>query len=368
MNNQEFEKIFSPTTIGNIQLENRLIMAPLTRSRSDDKGLANELMATYYSQRATAGLIISGATNISSYAYGYAKTPGIYTKEQVSSWKQVTDQVHKHNGKIICQLWHCGRISHYSLMPNEDKPLSASAIKADAEAFTKNGKEDTSEPQAMSLEQIESTIKDYTHAAQCAKDAGFDGIEIHCANGYLLHQFMATNCNRREDEYGGSIENRMRLPLEVLQSCLKIWDAQNIGVRIGPVSHFNDVSTEDPQRDYEYFAQKLSEENIAYIHVIEGHTGEKRNTEENFDYKSLKSKFKNNYISNNCLDFELAKDLIENNKADFACFGRKFIANPDLVERFKKGAELNELREDGLYGGGEKGYTDYPFLDNKNYI
>ncbi|MBD64802.1 MAG: alkene reductase [Halobacteriovoraceae bacterium] len=356
--------LFTSVQLGNIALKNKFVMAPLTRSRSDEKGLANDLMAKYYAQRAGAGLIISEATNISPYAYGYAMTPGIYTEEQVESWKKITQAVHDKDGKIFCQLWHCGRISHKDLMPNSVKPMSASIVKAQAQAFTKNGKVDTSEPQAMSHQDIKNTIKDYVHAAKCAKEAGFDGIEIHSANGYLLHQFLASNCNRRDDQYGGSIENRTRFPLEVISACLEVWDPGQMGVRIAPVSHFNDIETEDPQKDYEYYVSQLNEINLAYIHVIEGHTGEQRKTKFAFDYQQLKNKFRNSYMSNNCLDLQTANELVQSDKADLVCFGRKFIANPDLVARFKKGAELNELREEGLYGGDETGYTDYPFMDS----
>lgn len=368
MSSTENHPLFQPAKLGSCELRSRFIMAPLTRSRSDEKGLASDLMAKYYAQRSHdsgAGLIISEATNISPLAYGYALTPGIYSEEQTQSWKKVTDAVHEKGGKIFCQLWHCGRISHKDLMPNGEKPLSASPIQADAEAFTQEGKKQASEPQEMSQTQILATIKDYAHAAKCAKEAGFDGIEVHCANGYLLHQFIATQSNRRQDEYGGTIENRLRFPLAVIETCLEHWDAGQVGVRIAPVSHFNDVSTEDPQRDYEYFVDKLDKLSLAYIHVIEGNTGEERRTKIEFDYTQLKDKFSGQYISNNCLYLKKAKQLFNDKKLDFACFGRDFIANPDLVKRFKEEASLNELKEDGLYGGGEEGYTDYPFLENK---
>jgi len=360
----EKKSLFESAQLGSLTLKNRFIMAPLTRSRSDDNGLANDLMAKYYAQRASAGLIISEATNISPYAFGYALTPGIYTDEQVESWKNVTKAVHDKGGKIFCQLWHCGRISHSDLMPNNEKPFSASAIKAQAEAFTKEGKKEASEPREMSKEDIRNTIKDYVHAARCAKDAGFDGIEVHSANGYLLHQFLGNNSNRRTDEYGGSVEARSRFTLEVVSACLEVWSPGEIGIRLAPVSEFNDLKAEDPQRDYEYLVGKLDELNLAYVHIIEGNTGEKRDVGRDFDYSKLRENFKNNYISNNCLDLETAKKLVNEDRADFVCFGRKFIANPDLVERYEKGAELNDLKEEGLYGGGEEGYTDYPFLSN----
>lgn len=355
--------LFEPAKLGSLNLKNRFIMAPLTRSRSDEKGLANKMMAKYYAQRASAGLIISEATNISPYAYGYAFTPGIYTDEQVASWKQVTQAVHDKDGKIFCQLWHCGRISHVDLMPNQEKPLSASAVKADGEAFTRDGKKDASQPKAMSQQDIKNTIKDYVHAAKCALEAGFDGVEIHSANGYLLHQFIANNSNQRTDEYGGAVENRTRFTLEVVQAVLEVCDAKKVGIRLAPVSGFNDVQSEDPQRDYEYLVEKLNDFGLAYVHIIEGNTMETRDTDKNFDYGRLKELSNSSYMSNNCLDLKTAQSLYEDEKADFVCFGRKFIANPDLVSRFEQNASLNDLREEGMYGGDEEGYTDYPFMN-----
>ena len=336
-------------------------MAPMTRSRATEAGVPTDMMATYYGQRSGAGLIISEATNISQEAYGYALTPGIFTEEQVEAWKKITAKVHDEGGKIFCQLWHCGRVSHPDLQPENTKPVAPSAIKGNVQGFTKDGKKDSPEPRALETHEIPRIIGDYIKAAENSIKAGFDGVEVHSANGYLLHQFISESTNKREDQYGGSVENRCRLTLEVVQGVCSAIGPEKVGVRLAPVSDFNDVSTSDPQRDYEYLAEKLSWYNIAYMHIIEGKTQGDRNYK-NFDYGSLKSKFNGIYIANNNYNLELAQKSLDNKEADLICFGRPFIANPDLVIRYKEGAELNDIDEDNLYSGGEKGYIDYPFL------
>lgn len=356
--------LFEPVKMKNLTLDNRMIMAPLTRSRATKAGVPTELMAKYYGQRASAGLIISEATNISKEAYGYALTPGIFTDEQVEGWKMVLSSVHAKNGKMFCQLWHCGRVSHPDLQPENKKPVAPSAITPKAEAFTADGKKACEEPRALEINEISRIIGEYTLAAENALKAGFDGVEIHSANGYLLHQFISDSSNKRDDQYGGSVENRCRFTLDVVQAICSVIDSSKVGIRLAPVSDFNDVSTNDPQRDYEYLVEELGKYNLAYVHVIEGKTQGDRDYK-NFNYNNLKDKFNGLYMANNNYDRKLAFEKIKNREADLICFGRPFIANPDLVMRFKEDAELNELREDGLYGGDEKGYTDYPFMGEK---
>jgi len=357
----EQKDLFLPFETGPLKFKNRIIMAPLTRSRADEDGNPTPMMKEYYSQRAGAGMIISEATNISKEAVGYMKTPGIWSEEQILGWKIITDEVHQKGGTIFCQLWHCGRISHSDLQPDGDAPVSASEIGADADVFTSDGMKKSSTPRALKTEEIPRLISDYVHAATCAKKAGFDGVEVHSANGYLLHQFISDSSNKREDQYGGSIENRCRLTLEVIKAVTKVWGEERVAVRFGPVSPFNGVETSEPQKTYEYMLDTLNELSLAYVHVIEGKTGGDRDYGD-FDYKKFRDHYKGTYMANNNYDLDLALKKRENNTADLICFGRPFIANPDLVERYKKGADLNEIDSDTLYQGGKKGYTDYPFL------
>lgn len=358
----ETSKLFEPVQMKHLNLENRMVMAPLTRSRATENGVTTDLIAEYYEQRSSAGLIISEATNISQEAYGYALTPGIYTGEQVEGWKKVTSAVHAKNGKIFCQLWHCGRISHPDLQPDGGLPVAPSAIKADgAEAFTPDGKKDCPKPRALETEEISRIVAEYVAAAENALKAGFDGVEIHSANGYLLHQFISESSNERTDQYGGSKENRCRFTMEVVAAVCKVVDPSKVGIRLAPVSDFNGVETKNPQEDYEYLAEELSKFSLAYMHVIEGKTQGDRDYK-NFDYLALKNKFKGMYMANNNIDRDLGIKKVKENSADLICYGRPYIANPDLVARFE-GAELNDLDQDTMYSGGKEGYTDYPFMN-----
>ena len=362
--------LFEPTHAGDITLANRIAMAPLTRNRAPD-AIPTELTATYYAQRATAGLIISEATAISPEGQGYADMPGLYGTEQLDGWKKVTRAVHEAGGKIVVQLWHVGRISHTSLQPGHAKPVAPSAIRAHAKTvLLKDGVPtftDTSEPRALDAEELPRIVQDYRHAARNAIAAGFDGVEIHAANGYLIDQFLKTGANQRTDDYGGSIKNRARLLLEVTRAIVDEIGGGRTGIRLSPVTPANDIVDENPQPLFDYVVRELGKLGLAYVHVIEGATGGPRELPDRpFDYAELRNAYraaggKGAWMVNNAYDRALAEAALTNG-ADIVAFGRPFISNPDLVERLKQNAPLNELNRDTLYGGGAKGYTDYPTL------
>jgi N-ethylmaleimide reductase len=367
--------LFDPIQIGDIAAANRIAMAPLTRNRSPN-AVPRAMTATYYSQRATAGLLITEATAISHQGQGYADVPGLYTEESLEGWKAVTKAVHEAGGKIVTQLWHVGRISHTSLQPNGGQPVAPSAIAAKAKTYIMdadgNGQfADTSEPRALELSELPDLIEDYRKAARAAIDAGFDGVEIHAANGYLLEQFMRSNSNERTDEYGGSIENRIRLTLEVVQAITREIGGNRTGIRLSPVTPANDVFDPEPQALYTALIEKLAPFDLAYIHVVEGATGGARDFTQGdapFDWAAFKDAYINAggkavWMVNNGYDKQKATDAIASGKADMVAFGKLFISNPDLVERLKTDAPLNELDQATMYGGGEKGYTDYPALN-----
>ena len=355
--------LFQPYTLGSLSLSNRFVMAPLTRNRAGAGLVPSELAATYYGQRASAGLIITEATQISAQAQGYQDTPGLFTQDQIDGWRKVTDAVHAKGGKIFVQLWHVGRISHVDLQPNGDAPVAPSAIRAETKVFVNNGFADTSEPRALDIDEIPAIVDDFRQAAANAMKAGFDGVEVHGANGYLLEQFLKDGANQRTDSYGGSVENRARLLLEVTEAVSKEIGADRTGVRISPVSPANAISISNPQEQYDYVADKLNALGIVYLHVVEGATGGPRDIAP-FDYDSLRQRFKNTYMGNNGYNTELASAQLAEGKVDLFALGRPFISNPDLVERLETGAALNELDGSTLYGGGAKGYTDYPTLAN----
>ncbi|CAM6053626.1 unnamed protein product [Sphagnum tenellum] len=331
-------------------------MAPLTRSRAGAGDIPGPLNA------ASAGLIISEATNISQQGKGYAFTPGIYTRAQIAGWKGVTDAVHSQGGLIFCQLWHVGRISHPSLQPHGGLPVAPSAIRPNQQAFTETGLQPCVEPRALRTDEIPGIVEQYRHAAKCAKEAGFDGVEIHSANGYLLHQFLADTTNLRTDAYGGSIENRVRLPLEVVAAVSEVWGGSRVGIRIAPVSPSNDVIDSAPLKVFGHLLQKLNPYGLAYLHVVEGATGGKRDQDPYFNFHEFRRMYQGVYVANNGYDLNLALQARENNWADLICFGKLFISNPDLVKRFRTNAPLSSYDPTTFYGGGAKGYTDYPAL------
>jgi N-ethylmaleimide reductase len=354
-------KLFQPYKLGSIELSNRIVMAPLTRNRAIAGLVPNPLSIEYYGQRASAGLLISEATQISQQGQGYQDTPGIYSKEQVAGWRKVTDRVHERGGRIFLQLWHVGRISHVSLQPNNAAPVAPSAIRANGKTFVGGIFTDVSEPRALELGEIPGIIDSFKRGAANAIAAGFDGVELHGANGYLLDQFAKDGTNKRKDTYGGSIENRARLMLEVSKAVAAEAGPERTGIRISPVTPANDVSDSNPQPLFDYIVDQLSALKLVYIHVIEGATGGPRDIAP-FDYKSLRKRFKGTYIANNGYTLELANKVLNANEADLIAFGKLFIANPDLVERLKRGAPLNDPDKATFYGGNAKGYTDYPSL------
>lgn len=355
--------LFQPYQLGDLTLANRVVMAPLTRSRAGEGDVPTPLMATYYAQRSTAGLIISEASQISPQGKGYIQTPGIYSDAQVEGWRQVTEAVHGHHGKIFIQLWHVGRISHPDLQEGGALPVAPSTIKAEGQVFTGQGMVDMVTPRALELDEIPGIVADYRRAAENARAAGFDGVEIHSANGYLLDQFLRDGSNRRDDAYGGSVENRARLLLEVVDTVLEVWDKGRVGVRLAPLSPVHDMEDSDPESLFSHVTEQLSERGIGYLHVVEGVTGGPRETGHPFKLSKLRALFKGTYIGNNSYTRELALETRAANAADLIAFGKLFIANPDLVERLRRDAPLNTPDEATFYGGDQHGYTDYPFLD-----
>lgn len=357
--------LFSPTKIGAIDVSNRIAMAPLTRSRADMEGVHSHLAVAYYRQRASAGLIITEATNISRQGRGYAFTPGIYTEAQAEAWSRVTSAVHEAGGRIVCQLWHVGRMSHVSLQENGEAPVSASAIQAGELVFLESRTQaPPSMPRALRTDEIPDLIDDYRRAASLARQAGFDGIEVHSANCYLLDQFIRDSTNRRTDRYGGSVENRTRLAFEVVEAVAEIWGADRVGLRLSPMTRaVGDTPLDsDPQATYGHLARRLGELGLAYLHCVEGQT-RGPNGSSAFDYKALHAAFGGAYIANNGYDRQLAIEAIASGYADMIAFGRSFIGNPDLVERLRRNAPLAEADQATFYGGGAEGYTDYPTLD-----
>ena len=354
--------LFSPARFGDLALANRVVMAPLTRNRAGAGLVPSPLAAEYYAQRAGAGLIITEATQVSRGAQGYLDTPGIYTPDQVTGWRAVADAVHAKGGRIVVQLWHVGRISHSSLLPEGVQPVAPSAIRANAKTFTADGFVDVSEPRALALEEIPGVIDEFRTAARNAIDAGFDGVEIHGANGYLIDQFLRDGANHREDAYGGSIENRTRFLFEVVKAVADEIGAGRVGVRLSPVTPAGDLRDSDPQPLFERAVERLDTLGIAYIHVIEGATGGDRNVAP-FDYPALRRRFSGAWIVNNGYDRAMALDAVASQQADAVAFGVPYLANPDLVMRLEQDAPLNTPDSDTFYGGGAKGYTDYPTLE-----
>jgi len=355
--------LFDPVHLGPYTLKNRIVMAPLTRSRADDAGVPGELQKTYYAQRAGAGLIVTEATNISAQGKGYIRTPGIWTKEQVEGWKLTTKAVHDKGGRIFLQLWHVGRVSHPDLQPGGALPVAPSAVRAEnQQAYTYEGFKPLVTPRALETDEIPGIVADYAHAAQCAKDAGFDGVEIHAANGYLLQQFLSDKTNKRTDRYGGSVENRTRIVVEVADAVTKVWGADRVGIRLSPLTKFADIGDSNPEPVYLSLIEQLNPFGLSYIHVVEGDTGGERNPAGGFDLQKLRRAFNGLYMANNNYDLELALEARAKNLADLICFGRPFISNPDLVERLRSGAPLAQPDPHTFYAGDAKGYIDYPAL------
>lgn len=366
--------LFDAVTAGDLKLANRIVMAPLTRNRSPN-AVPLPITATYYAQRASAGLLITEATAITHQGQGYADVPGLYAPEQLEGWRRVTDAVHAKGGKIVVQMWHVGRISHHSLQPDNQAPVAPSAVQANSKTYLvdadgKGSFAATSVPRALELDELPGIVADYRRAARAAIEAGFDGVELHAANGYLIDQFLRRGSNHRTDAYGGSIENRARLLFEVLDALTAEIGVGRVGIRLSPVTPANDASDDQPQPLFDYVAGKLGTYGLAYVHVIEGATGGPRDFKQGerpFDYAAFKQAYRaaggeGAWMVNNGYDGKLAEAVVASGEADLVAFGKAYIANPDLVERLREKADLNEPDKSTFYGGGERGYTDYPAL------
>jgi N-ethylmaleimide reductase len=358
--------LYDPVRIGDVQLANRLVMAPLTRNRAGPGQVPTQLMAEYYRQRANpatgAGLIVTEASQVSPMGQGYLDTPGIHSAEQVAGWKRVTEAVHGEGGKVFIQLWHVGRISHSSLLPGGAQPVSSTNRPAKTRTFIEGGFFPVSEPRALRADEIPGVLADYRRAAGLAMQAGFDGVELHAANGYLIEQFLKDSTNDRTDAYGGGIAQRTRLLVEALEAITAEVGAGRTGVRLSPVTPSNDIGQDsDPQALYGRVIERIAPLGLAYVHVVEGSTGGPRDVAP-FDYAALRAAFPGAWMVNNAYDRAMAEAAVASGGADLVAFGKLFIANPDLTRRLREGAPLNTPDTRTFYGGGAEGYTDYPKL------
>ena len=356
--------LFQPLRLGDIELANRMVMAPLTRNRAEAGNVPGNMTIEYYAQRASLGLLIAEATQVSAQAQGYIATPGLHTPEQIAGWRKVTDEVHARGGKIFVQLWHTGRMSHTAFQPGENAPVAPSAIAAKAKTYIPGaGYVDTSTPRALDTAEIAGIVDDFRTAARHAIEAGFDGVEVHGAHGYLIDAFLRDGSNHRSDAYGGSIENRARFLVEVMAAVIGEIGASKVGIRISPVSPVNDSNESQPQPLFEHVVRELEKLHPVYIHVVEGATGGPRDIAP-FDYEALRKLYSGVWMLNNGYTQDMAQDAVASGRADLISFGRLVITNPDLPRRFKENAPLNEMFPDApLYGGqGPHGYTDYPAL------
>jgi N-ethylmaleimide reductase len=349
--------LFTPVRIGAVDLKNRIVMAPMTRNRAGEGLAPTEVNALYYAQRASAGLIVTEASQISPQGMGYPGTPGIYSDEQVAGWRLVTDAVHEKGGKIFLQLWHVGRISHPLTQPGGQLPVAPSAIAAPGEIITVEGPKPFVTPRALETEEIAAIVRDYAEATRRAREAGFDGVEIHGANGYLVDQFLEDGTNQRSDRYGGAIENRARFLLEVTEAVVAAWSADRVGVRLSPRGTFNGMSDSNPTATFSYAVEQLDRFGLAYLHLVDPVTdGEPRLA------PVLRQLFRGPMIVAGGFTKETAEAAIAADETDLVAFGVPFIANPDLPERFAAGAPLSEPDRTSFYGGSERGYVDYPAL------
>jgi len=363
MSNNHSEKLFQAIRIGDIELANRVVMAPLTRCRAEEAAgdiPGSPMNIEYYLQRSNAGLIISEGTQVAPAGKGYMATPGIYSDAQVEGWKLITKAVHDAGSKIIAQIWHVGRITHPGLTGGLE-PIAPSAIAPNVVAYTHDGKVDIPAPHALTEAEIAQVVDQFRQGAANAIRAGFDGVEIHGANGYLIDQFLRDGTNQRTDNYGGSIENRCRFALEVVDAVVKEIGAGRVGIRLSPVTPFNDITDSKPQAVFGHLVKALNQRGIAFIHFIEGSTGGPRDVP-GFDYQWAREAFKGTYIANNGYDRQMAIDAVETGRVDAVSFGRLYISNPDLVQRLKANAPFNEADPNTFYAPGPKGYIDYPAM------
>ncbi|ROL68769.1 alkene reductase [Pseudomonas chlororaphis] len=358
MTTSHLDVLLSPIQIGSLTLKNRVVMAPMTRGRAGEGDTATLAVAEYYRQRASAGLIISEGSQVSARAKGYPRTPGIYTDAQIAGWNLVTDAVHTEGGRIFLQLWHVGRLSHSLVQPNGESPVAPSAIKPEGELYTPEGLKPYEMPRALGIEEIPGVVAEFRRGAENAKRAGFDGVEIHGANGYLIDQFLRDGTNTRTDAYGGSAQNRARFLKEVVEAVIPVFGADRVGVRLSPnLQNINRLSMtdSDPQATFGHTVEMLSQYGLAYLHAMELGEG-------TFDFAELKHRFGGIYIANGGYDGTRATEAISGGAVDMVAFGTPFLANPDLVERFRLDAPLNTPDPTTFYQGEERGFTDYPSL------
>jgi N-ethylmaleimide reductase len=363
--------LFAPFNLAGLALPHRIVMAPLTRSRAAQPGnIPGELNAIYYAQRASAALIITEATQISAEGQGYAWTPEIHTQEQVAGWRRVVERVHGAGGRIFLQLWHVGRISHPSLQPGGGLPVAPSAVRPEGKAFIEgaSGKGELvpmETPRALETSDVARVVRDYASAARNAREAGFDGVEIHGANGYLIDQFISSKTNQRTDRYGGSPENRARFLFEVIEAVAGVWPRERIGLRLSPLGTFNDIEDATPEETFGHIFQRLNDARIAYLHLVRPNTAggpdiDELGAKETAMLKLARDVWGGALMLAGGFSAEAADRWIREGRMDLAVFGRKFLANPDLPVRLRNGASLNEPRKETFYGGGPQGYTDYP--------
>jgi N-ethylmaleimide reductase len=356
--------LFERIRVGKIELDNRIIMAPMTRGRADDAGVQPMYAAEYYRQRASAGLIITEATNVSPMAKGYIRTPGIYAAEQVEGWRRITGAVHAGGGRIFLQVFHTGRIALPDFLPGDAQPVAPSAVKAKGQNYTDEGMKDFVIPRELTTDEVKRTVGDFAVAARNAIDAGFDGVELHGANGYLVHQFLGTNTNLRTDQYGGSQENRARFLLEVLDAMSAAIGAERVGVKLSPGVPFNDMEDADAAEFYPFVIRKLNERNLAYLHI----GFEEAPTLKIDWHRKLRPLYRGIYLANGGFTGETGEKLLAGGDADAIVYGKLFLANPDLPERFKRNAPLNEPDQSTFYTPGERGYTDYPTFERASAV
>lgn len=365
-----YDNLFEAVNMGSQTLKNRILMAPLTRLRAVEPGdIPTALAAEYYSQRASAGLIITEATQVSFQAKGYAGAPGLHTQDQMTAWKVIVDSVHAKGGKIVAQLWHTGLVAHKSVQPDSKAPISASDVKLKVRTSLRDTdnemiRVDTTPPRPATLDDIEQVIQDFAHATKLARKAGFDGVEVHGAHGYLLHQFWLEHTNKRTDQYGGSRENRARLMLEVVDACVNAWDNEHIGIRLSPHGTFNGAQTGNDEDGNIWLIEQINKRGLMYLHISEPDWIGGESFSDEFRQR-IRTAFDNTIIAAGSYTGEKAEKNVKAGYIDAIAFGRDFIANPDLPERIRQNASFNEQRPESFHGGGSEGYTDYPFLDEQ---
>ncbi|WP_280566790.1 alkene reductase [Chromohalobacter sp. 296-RDG] len=366
------DNLFVPHGVGDLTVPNRVFLAPMARNRAHDDGTPWADAAIYYAQRASAGLMISEAVDVSPLGKGYIKTPGIYTESHVEGWKPITAAVHANGGRIYCQLGHVGRIRNSSVEPEGEPPVAPSAIRAEAKTFTHDGFQDVSRPRALNVDELHQIMANYAHATRCAMRAGFDGVEIHSANGYLLNQFLAPGSNTRDDAYGGGIEHRCRFVLEVVDRVIQEIGAHKVGIRLSPLGEVNDVDEPDPEALYGHLVSELDKRGLAYLHMAESFSGIAGNPEKTATINAIRKHWYGFYVANGNYSLATAEKSIAEGWCHAVAIGRLFLSTPDLPSRWHHDIELNEPNKDTFYGGTHAGYTDYPFAtlgrDGHSYV